>query len=105
VLTHHEDLLASLAEAVQVALGSSYMAITTPFFMIAVYFLQRVYLRTLQQQRILDLETRSLVYSQFSETLEGLSTIRALGWQKEAAAVNARRLDDSQKPYYLMYGI
>lgn len=81
------------------------MVITIPFLMVALYFLQRVYLRTSRQLRLLDLETRSPVYSHFLETLDGLSTIRAYGWQRQMTSVNTLRLDNSQKPYYLMYCI
>jgi len=73
--------------------------------MLAVFFIQRVYLRTSRQLRFLDLETRSPVYSHFLETLEGIVTIRAFDWQQEAAKENIRRLDNSQKPYYLLYCI
>jgi ABC-type multidrug transport system fused ATPase/permease subunit len=81
------------------------MIISIPFIMLAVFFIQRVYLRTSRQLRFLDLETRSPVYSHFLETLEGIVTIRAFDWQQEAAKENIRRLDDSQKPYYLLYCI
>ena len=81
------------------------MALTIPFFMLAIYFLQRVYLQTSRQLRILDLETRSPVYSLFLETLEGLTTIRAFGAKQKFAQENARRLDGSQKPFYLMFCI
>ena len=78
------------------------MSLTAPFFVVFVYFLQRIYLRTSRQLRYLDLETRGPLYSHFLETLEGLSTIRAFGWEKEFSETNIRLLDDSQKPYYLL---
>lgn len=53
----------------------------------------------------MDLETKSPVYSHFLETLEGVSTIRAFGWQEQSSAISIRRLDASQKPYYLLYCI
>jgi ATP-binding cassette subfamily C (CFTR/MRP) protein 1 len=39
------------------------------------------------------------------ETIDGLTTIRAFGWQIEFTNLNAQRLDDSQKPYYLLFCI
>ncbi len=34
--------------------------------------------------------------------VQGISTIRAFGWQKEAAEDNIRCLDASQRPFYLL---
>lgn len=69
------------------------------------YYLQKVYLRTSRQLRHLELESRSPVYSHFLETLEGLSTIRAFRWDRQFLDLFIRRVDDSQKPYYLMFCI
>ncbi|KAE9378324.1 putative multidrug resistance protein [Stipitochalara longipes BDJ] len=88
-----------------VAVGSSYMALTCPVLLLAVYFLQKVYLRTSRQMRFLDLECKSPLYTHFAETIEGVSTIRAFGWQEPFMQTNLELLDASQKPYYLMYCI
>jgi ATP-binding cassette subfamily C (CFTR/MRP) protein 1 len=55
--------------------------------------------------RFLDLECKSPVYTHFAETIEGVSTIRAFGWQEPFMQTNLKLLDASQKPYYLMYCI
>lgn len=81
------------------------MVITIPFTMIALYYIQKVYVKTSRQLRVLELEVRGPVYSHFLETLEGLSTIRAFGWQNKFTEENIRRLDDSQRPYYFMFCI
>ena len=97
------DLFGCIAHIVLISLGSVYMGITIPLFAISIYTLQHVYLATSRQLRYLDIETRSPVYAHFAESLEGISTIRAFGWQKEAAKINIERLDASQRPYYLLY--
>jgi ABC-type multidrug transport system fused ATPase/permease subunit len=94
-----------LAQFGLVAVGSSYVALTCPVALVALYFLQKVYLRTSRQIRFLDLECKSPLYTHFAETLEGLSTIRAFGWQEPFMTTNLEHLDVSQKPYYLMYCI
>lgn len=71
----------------------------------AVWTIQAFYLRTSRQIRLLDLEAKAPVYTQFLETIEGLTTIRALHWQQEFAGQNAELLDRSQKPFYTMYSI
>lgn len=50
-------------------LASRYMTITLPFCCIAVYIIQKVYLRTSRQLRLLELESRSAVFSSFLETV------------------------------------
>jgi ATP-binding cassette, subfamily C (CFTR/MRP), member 1 len=99
------DLIACIAEGSLVATGSPLVAFTIPLFVLAIYFLQRVYLRTSRQLRFLDIESRSPAYSHFLETLDGLSTIRAFGWQEEFLGENREHLDNSQKPYYLLFCI
>lgn len=42
---------------------------------------------------------------QFLETLGGLATIRAFGWQEDLIVRADERLDASQKPFYLLYSI
>jgi ATP-binding cassette subfamily C (CFTR/MRP) protein 1 len=55
--------------------------------------------------RLLDLEEKGPVYTQFLETVGGLITIRAFGWQKDLQEANYRLVDRSQKPFYLMFMI
>lgn len=92
-----------IAQAALIAQGSSYMAITIPFIILAFYLLQKVYLLTSRQLRFLDLEARSPVYTHFLECLEGLSTIRAFGWTQTAQEIQIECLDVSQRPYYLLF--
>jgi len=81
------------------------MAIMCPVLILTVYLLQNFYLRTSRQLRFLDLECQSPLYTHVAETLEGLSTIRAFGWQEAFMKSNIERLDTSQMPYYLLYCI
>ncbi|OJJ66207.1 hypothetical protein ASPBRDRAFT_49106 [Aspergillus brasiliensis CBS 101740] len=93
------------AQVALISLGSSYMALTIIPCLLVLYCAQKVYLRTSRQLRFLDLEAKSPLYTMFVETLDGISTIRGLGWQRSFVAECLRRLDDSQKPYYLLYCI
>ncbi|KAE9376652.1 ABC transporter [Stipitochalara longipes BDJ] len=76
--------------------------VTLPFCAIIVYFVQKIYLRTSRQLRFLELESRSAVYSSFLETVDGITTIRAFGWQKKFESRNTIELDISQSPFYLL---
>lgn len=81
------------------------MGIACPLLIVALYLLQNFYLRTSRQMRFLDLECKSPLYTHFTETLEGLSTIRTSGWQRHFTNTNIKRLDISQRPYYLLFCI
>ncbi|KAI1128414.1 ABC transporter [Nemania abortiva] len=105
VLITVSNLFLSAATAGLVAVGSSYMALSVPVLILTIGALQHVYLRTSRQLRLLDLEARSPLYTHFLETLSGLSTVRALGWQEQFKTRNEILLDLSQRPYYLLYCI
>ncbi|KAH8194053.1 hypothetical protein TruAng_011783 [Truncatella angustata] len=83
-------------------LASKYMTISLPFCCIAVYIIQRVYLRTSRQLRLLELESRSAIFSDFLETVEGVTTIRAFQAQTKAEVDHLLHLDASQRPFYLL---
>lgn len=97
--------LSVLAQVGLIASGATYVAALIPACLIVLYMVQKFYLRTSRQMRLLDLEMKSPLYTQFTETLAGLPTIRAFGWSDAWLKDNHRRLDLSQKPYYLMYCI
>ncbi|KAI1878317.1 uncharacterized protein JN550_000499 [Neoarthrinium moseri] len=82
--------------------GADYAAVVIPFLFVAVYLVQHFYLRTSRQMRHLDLEAKSPLYTQFSETAAGVQHIRAFSWQSETLSESFGLLDFSQKPYYLI---
>ncbi|KAG2419513.1 hypothetical protein HFD88_004309 [Aspergillus terreus] len=93
----------ALAQIALIAVGSTYLAVAVPFCLGATWVLQRFYLRTSRQLRLLDLELKSPLFYSISETLGGLPTIRALGCQEKFEQRNQERLDASQRPVYLLY--
>lgn len=91
-----------LAQGVLLFSAQSYMLITVPFVLVILFFIQKIYLQTSRQLRFLDLESKAPVYSHFLETLEGLATLRAFGWEKQSSAVNINRVDKAQSPFWLL---
>lgn len=90
----------------QVALtcvASGWFAISTVGLFTVLFFLQKFYLRTSRQIRLLDLEAKSPLYSFFISSFEGLTALRAYGWTKRADESNLEHLNESQKPYYLLW--
>lgn len=76
------------------------------FFAVAVpvtllYFaLQRFFNRTSVELKRLDAISKSPIYAHFSETLGGLSTLRAYGKQDESRAENMKMIDINQRAYF-----
>ena len=96
-------LFLCIGQAILIATASVYIAIAFPA-LIAVYFvIQRYYLRTSRQLRLLDIEQKAPVYTQFLQSLSGLATIRAFGWQHDSVTQNYDLLDLSQRPFYLLF--
>ncbi|TIA36906.1 putative multidrug resistance protein [Aureobasidium pullulans] len=85
--------------------GAYYLVAFIPVITALLYAIQKFYLRTSRQLRLLDLEMKSPLFTHFSETQEGLVTIRAFQWQSSFYAQFLHRLDASQQPYYLLYMI
>lgn len=100
------DLMSSISSSVMAAIlmciSAGYFAATMPPVILSVWVLQKYYLRTSRQIRLLDLEAKSPLYSHFIESLSGLVTIRAFGWAQAFQKLNLTLLDVSQKPYYLL---
>ncbi|KAK1623308.1 ABC multidrug transporter [Colletotrichum phormii] len=97
--------LICIAQALMIIPASYQLIAVFPFLGGVLWIIQRFYLRTSRQLRFLELDAKAPMYSQFLETLSGLSTIRAFGWQKDLTTLMRDRLDISQRPMYLLYGI
>ncbi len=87
-----------------------YICIVTPLFIVGLapvcvlYFLaQRYYIQTSRELTRLENTSRSPIYALFSETLDGLSTIRAYGCEKRLISKNNTLLDNNQRAYFLNY--
>lgn len=85
--------------------GSVYAAISFPIVLISLYLIQKIYLRTSRQLRFMDIETKAPLYSLFEESLSGIATIRAFGWQDKLNDRNHELLDRSQRPFYLLFAV
>ncbi|GKT57765.1 ABC multidrug transporter [Colletotrichum tofieldiae] len=90
------------ARFIMISVSSRYMAAILPFLVPVFYAIQHFYLRTSRQMRLLDIEHKAPLYSQLIETLEGLATIRAFKWEDDFEKTNLHRLDNSQRPSYLL---
>jgi ATP-binding cassette subfamily C (CFTR/MRP) protein 1 len=96
------SLFTLLSQAVLLAVVQPWMILTLLGTLFAVYWIQKFYLTTSRQLRFLELETKAIVNSSFLETLEGVATIRAFGWQRAFIDDNIKKLDLSLRPWYLL---
>ncbi|KAI1479174.1 putative ABC multidrug transporter [Daldinia eschscholtzii] len=92
----------AIGQAAVMLTSSPYMAISYPFLAALLYIVQRFYLRTSRQLRLLDLEAKSPLYTHFLDTLKGITTLRAFGFLSEDVQKNNRLINSSQRPAYLL---
>ncbi|KAH7175419.1 P-loop containing nucleoside triphosphate hydrolase protein [Dactylonectria macrodidyma] len=96
------ELADCIGMAFVIASASPYLAIAYPVLLAVLYFVQMFYLRTSRQIRLLDLESKSPLYTHFLDTINGIATIRAFGWENLDIKQNNKLLDTSQRPAYLL---
>ncbi|KAJ5611489.1 multidrug resistance-associated protein [Penicillium herquei] len=102
ILIMVSNLFSSIANAALIATGSKYMAVSVPFLMVTLFLLQNFYLKTSRQIRLLELESRSPLYSHLLSTVEGLATIQAFGWEAHFRTASSIFLDATQRTYYML---
>ncbi|UKZ75697.1 hypothetical protein TrVFT333_003389 [Trichoderma virens FT-333] len=95
-------LTESFGMMIVIATAAPYLAIGFPFLFAALYIVQRFYLRTSRQMRLLDLEAKSPLYTHFLDTTKGIATVRAFGWTPYDIDHNDNLLDSAQRPAYLL---
>ncbi|TQN65415.1 ABC transporter atnG [Colletotrichum shisoi] len=101
LVNYTSTAISILAKLVILAVFSQYLGIALPFIATVVYFLQRFYLQTSRQIRLLGIEAKAPLYTHFSESVAGGATIRAFGWQAQYQERSYHRIDLSQKPSYV----
>lgn len=95
-------MITCITQAIIVCVSSRFVTAGMVPCFVLVYTIQKFYLRTSRQLRVLDLEAKAPLVSHFQETLHGLVTIQAFGWDRECKTENFRLVDLSQQPYYLL---
>lgn len=94
-----------IAKVILLGIFGKYLSATMPVIAASVFLIQRFYLRTSRQVRLLDIEAKAPVYLHFLETANGAKTIRAFGWQHKSKEKLHALLNRSQKPVYILYCI
>jgi ABC-type multidrug transport system fused ATPase/permease subunit len=82
-----------------------YLTITVPVLGVVLFFIQRYYLRTSRQVRLLEIEAKSPLFTHFEETMQGISVVRAMKWKIQFQQRLEDALNRSQKPFYMLFCI
>ncbi|KAE8407397.1 multidrug resistance-associated protein [Aspergillus pseudonomiae] len=98
-------LFGALAQGAVVIASLPYMAAALPVLIGVLVLVQRFYLRTSRQLRLLEIELKSPLYTHFIESLAGVVTIRAFSWTHASVSRMLSMLDTAQKPFYLLLSI
>lgn len=99
------QLFGTIAQAAIAVAALPYLAIVIPFVVAVLALIQRFYLRTSCQLRLLDIEMKAPMFSHFIESLHGIVTIRAFGWNTQYMEKTILLLDVAQRPYYLLLSV
>lgn len=79
-----------------------YVAVTVPVLFLVLFIIQRYYLRTSRQLRLIEIEAKAPIYKLFLETTEGIATLRAFGWVGAFHERLTTVLNASQRPFYML---
>lgn len=94
----------ALVQLIIICVLGKYLAATVPLLAVTLFLVQKYYLRSSRQLRLLDIEAKAPVYKHFLETVTagGVATIRAFGWDKRFRDRLAGMMDEAQKPFYML---
>ncbi|GKZ27194.1 hypothetical protein AbraCBS73388_003838 [Aspergillus brasiliensis] len=84
---------------------SKYLAVAVPVLLVSLVILQKYYLSTSRQVRLLDLEAKAPLYTHFTETVHGVTTLRAFGMEQWFQEKMHMLLNNSQRPFYMLFCI
>ncbi|KAK5658121.1 hypothetical protein OQA88_2677 [Cercophora sp. LCS_1] len=94
--------LVVVGQVVVIGAASPWILVGYPVILVVLLGVVKVFLRTSTRLRVLILETKEPLFKHFQETLDGLLTIRAFGWVDANIELNAKILDESQRPSYFL---
>lgn len=98
--------ISCVLEGFLVFAGSSYLTmVVVPFCVFVIYYVAKFYVCTSRQIRLLQIEAKAPLFSQFLEALSDLPSIRAYGWTEHYQHRNQVALGASQRPHYMLYCI
>ncbi len=98
-------LYCGTTSAVQIGVilsGASYMTAVLPFILISLFFIQRYYLRTSRQLRLLEIEAQAPLITELRESATGVVYIRASNGETHSFSRSLQLVDAALKPFYFL---
>ncbi|CCC10044.1 hypothetical protein SMACR_02623 [Sordaria macrospora] len=94
----------ALVQLIILCVLGKYLAAAVPLLGATLFLVQKYYLRSSRQLRLLDIEAKAPVYKHFLETVTsgGVVTIRAFGWTERWQRGLGEMVDQAQKPFYML---
>jgi ABC-type multidrug transport system fused ATPase/permease subunit len=87
------------------------IATIEPLFLVIMPFIAYVYIQVAQlylltsrELKRIEANSRSPIYAQFSETLAGVSTLRAYGAEKRFEKLNEQKMNENHQPFFFIWG-
>ncbi len=94
------SFLGTMAHTAPVFASASYMVATLPLVVFCLFVVQRYYLRTSRQLRLLQIEAQAPLVTSLRDIGNGVLYLRGFGAQEHDFSRCLHLLDRSQKPYY-----
>ena len=99
----HQAIGSCLLKLAILFVVAKYMSLAVPPLLVVCFLLQKCYLRTSRQIRLLSIEAKAPLFQHLSEALSGGASIRAFKWQTYLEEANLSMVDTSQKCTYTLF--
>ncbi|KAF7725515.1 hypothetical protein EC973_009545 [Apophysomyces ossiformis] len=97
------SIIATLCVVILVSAITPAFIVPGAFIAVLYWKIGTYYLRTSRDMKRLNSVSRSPIYVQFSETINGVTTIRAFGCQMRFIQENFRKIDSNSRPFIWMW--
>ncbi|KAI7834991.1 P-loop containing nucleoside triphosphate hydrolase protein [Kickxella alabastrina] len=98
------EVIASLAILIVIAVITPAFTLGAIVVAIIYWIIGVLYLATSREIKRFESVTKSPIYTQFDETINGVSTIRAYGQESRFRMANYTKVDDNNRPFIYMWG-
>jgi ABC-type multidrug transport system fused ATPase/permease subunit len=94
------QFLRTLVAFVMISLETPIILVVLFPFAVIYYLFQRIFISTSRQLKRIDSTSRSPIYNHFSETVNGVTSIRSYGACDKFIQESNRRVDENHRCYY-----
>ncbi|KAJ1995836.1 Transporter of the ATP-binding cassette (ABC) [Coemansia spiralis] len=98
------EVISSLAILVVIAVITPQFTLGAILIAGIYWIIGMLYLSASREIKRFESVTKSPIYTQFGETLNGVSTIRAYGQERRFRKTNYKKIDDNIRPFIYMWG-